>query len=132
MCRKMENDGITNASAAEESRQAVATAMRRRPVNRSPGVGAIGGNVVVASWPSKAVGIASPMRRAMLPCFLLALAAASPSRAQTELPDHPFRNLVHARSMAMGGGYRALGLGLETVVGNPAAMSLYQHYDLEL
>jgi hypothetical protein len=68
----------------------------------------------------------------MLPCFLLALAAAAPSRAQTELPDHPFRNLVHARSMAMGGGFRALGLGLESVVGNPAAMSLYQHYDLEL
>lgn len=72
------------------------------------------------------------MRRATLPCFIIALAAAAPSRAQTELPDRPFRDLVHARSMAMGGAYRALGLGLETVVGNPAAMSLYQHYNLEL
>src|SRR4051812_4761385 len=72
------------------------------------------------------------MRRATLTCFLIALAAAAPSRAQSELPDRPFRNLVHARSMAMGGAYRALGLGLETVVGNPAAMSLYQHYNLEL
>src|SRR3954467_6558787 len=72
------------------------------------------------------------MRRATLPCLILALAAAAPARAQTELPAHPFRDLVHARSMAMGGAYRALGLGLETVVGNPAAMSLYQHYNLEL
>jgi hypothetical protein len=71
------------------------------------------------------------MRRATLTCFLLALAAASPSSAQTEQPDHPFRNLVHARSMAMGGAFRAFGLGLETVTGNPAAMSLYQHYNLE-
>jgi hypothetical protein len=72
------------------------------------------------------------MRRATLTCFLLALAAAAPSRAQTELPDHPFRNLVNARSMGMGGAFRSFGLGLETVTGNPAAMSLYQHYDLEL
>lgn len=72
------------------------------------------------------------MRRATLTCLLLALAAAAPSRAQTELPGLPFRNLVHARSMGMGGAFRAFGLGLETVTGNPAAMSLYQHYDLEL
>jgi len=72
------------------------------------------------------------MRRATLTCLLFALAAAAPSRAQSELPDYPFRNLVHARSMAMGGAFRAFGLGLETVTGNPAAMSLYQHYDLEL
>lgn len=72
------------------------------------------------------------MRRATLTCFFLALAAAAPSRAQSELPDHPFRNLVHARSMGMGGAFRAFGLGLETVTGNPAAMALYQHYNLEL
>ena len=72
------------------------------------------------------------MRRASLLLPLLAFAAAAPARAQTELPSHPFRDLVHARSMAMGGAYRALGLGLETTVGNPAAMSLYQHYNLEL
>jgi|SRR6185295_14855256 len=72
------------------------------------------------------------MRRATLTCLLLAMAAAAPSRAQSELPDYPFRNLVHARSMVMGGAFRAFGLGLETVTGNPAAMSLYQHYNLEL
>jgi hypothetical protein len=42
------------------------------------------------------------------------------------------RDIQSARAYAMGGAYRALGLGLETVTGNPAAMSLYQHYDLEL
>jgi len=42
------------------------------------------------------------------------------------------RDLLSARSMAMGGAFRALGLGLESAVGNPAAMSLYQRYDVEL
>ncbi|HVE84574.1 MAG TPA: hypothetical protein VND93_17075 [Myxococcales bacterium] len=64
--------------------------------------------------------------------FAFALAAAAPSQAQSGLPDNPFRDLVHARSMGMGGAFRSLGLGVETVAGNPAAMSLYQHYSLEL
>jgi hypothetical protein len=65
---------------------------------------------------------------------LLALAAglslaAPPALAQA---PGPFRDLVHARSLGMGGAYRALGLGLETVTGNPAAMSLYRRYIIEL
>ena len=69
------------------------------------------------------------MRRSTLLLGLAALAAA-PARAQSL--EHPFRDLVHARSMALGGAYRAFGLGVETVTGNPAAMSLYRKYTMEL
>lgn len=72
------------------------------------------------------------MRRSTLLLGLAALAAAAPSLAQTRPGGLPFRDLVHARSMAMGGAYRSFGLGVETISGNPAAMSLYQKYTLEL
>jgi hypothetical protein len=63
------------------------------------------------------------MRRSTLLLGLAALAAA-PARAQSL--EHPFRDLVHARSMALGGAYRAFGLGVETVP-QPGGDVLYRN-----
>jgi hypothetical protein len=42
------------------------------------------------------------------------------------------RELTHARGFAMGGAHRALGLGGESVDGNPATVAMYPRYLLEL
>ncbi len=42
------------------------------------------------------------------------------------------RDLMQARSFAMGGAYRALGAGTEVVDGNPAAIGLQKRYLIEL
>ncbi len=39
---------------------------------------------------------------------------------------------MHARNLGMGGAFRSLGYGAEAVTGNPAAMSLYKRYAMEL
>lgn len=53
--------------------------------------------------------------------------------APAEIPgDTGLRDLMTARSYAMGGAYRALGIGGEAVLGNPAAMSLYKRYQVDL
>lgn len=50
-----------------------------------------------------------------------------------ELPgDTGLRDLMTARAFAMGGAYRALGIGGEAVTGNPAAMSLYRRYMVDV
>lgn len=62
--------------------------------------------------------------------LLLALSLSTTVFAQTDVED--LRDLHSARSLAMGGAYRALGLGTEAVQGNPAAIALYRLYRLEL
>lgn len=57
----------------------------------------------------------------------LLLPAAAPAQAGTGL-----RDVMHARNYAMGGAYRAHGLGAEAIAGNPAALPLYRRYQLEL
>lgn len=41
------------------------------------------------------------------------------------------RDLMQARNYAMGGAYRALGLGTEAIGGNPAALSVFNAYRVE-
>jgi hypothetical protein len=41
------------------------------------------------------------------------------------------RDVMSARAYGMGGAYRALGLGTEAILGNPAAMVLYPSYRVE-
>lgn len=41
-------------------------------------------------------------------------------------------DLLNARNVAMGGAYMSLGYGTEAIGGNPAALSLYQRYQVEL
>src|SRR5687768_5076740 len=46
--------------------------------------------------------------------------------------EAPFRDLMHARNYAMGGAYRAHGLGAESASGNPASLALYRRYLVEM
>lgn len=62
--------------------------------------------------------------------LLLALCVSTPVFAQAEVDD--LRDIQSARSYGMGGAYRALGLGTEAVLGNPAAMGLWKMYRMEL
>ena len=50
--------------------------------------------------------------------------------ATTERADE-LRNIASARSLGMGGAYRATGLGADALLGNPAAMALYPAYRIE-
>lgn len=45
-------------------------------------------------------------------------------------PD--LRDIVSARNVGMGGAYEAVGYGAEVINGNPAALSLYKRYQIEL
>jgi hypothetical protein len=64
--------------------------------------------------------------------FLLALVAlAVPAEAQS-LTGPGLEDAMHARNLAMGGAFRAMGYGAEAITGNPAAMSLYKRYQMEL
>ncbi len=63
--------------------------------------------------------------------FLLVL-LASTAFAQREAEVTPdLRDLQHSRNVAMGGAYESLGYGVESVGGNPAALSLYKRYQME-
>jgi hypothetical protein len=70
--------------------------------------------------------------------FLLAVCVALPALADEEpsptppLPEAGFRDVVHARTLAMGGAYQSVGLGADVVIGNPAAMALFKRYQAEL
>lgn len=68
----------------------------------------------------------APMHRPLLPLALLLLAL--PARAE----ELPLRDLTNARGYALAGAFRSLGLGAEAVGGNPAAMSLFRAYRIEL
>ncbi len=59
---------------------------------------------------------------------LLALCVSTTSLAQ---PAEDLRDVMSARAFGMGGAYRALGLGGDAMMGNPAAMVLFPSYRLE-
>jgi opacity protein-like surface antigen len=62
--------------------------------------------------------------------LLLALCLSTTVQAQSDVED--LRDIHSARSYGMGGAYRALGLGTEAVLGNPASIALYKMYRMEL
>ena len=66
-----------------------------------------------------------PLRPTVL---LLALCVSTAALAQ---PAEDLRDITSARAYGMGGAYRALGLGTEAVLGNPAALALYPAYRVE-
>lgn len=66
-----------------------------------------------------------PLRPTVL---LIALCVSTAALAQ---PAEDLRDVMSARAYGMGGAYRALGLGTEAVLGNPAAMALYPAYRVE-
>jgi opacity protein-like surface antigen len=53
------------------------------------------------------------------------------STAALAQPAEDLRDVTSARAYGMGGAYRALGLGTEAVLGNPAAMALFPSYRVE-
>lgn len=67
-----------------------------------------------------------PLRPAVL--FLALCLSSTAALAQ---PAEDLRDVMSARAYGMGGAYRALGLGTEAVLGNPAAMVLYPAYRVE-
>jgi opacity protein-like surface antigen len=62
--------------------------------------------------------------------LLLALCLSTTVHAQSDVED--LRDIHTARGYGTGGAYRALGLGTEAVLGNPAAIALYKVYRMEL
>jgi opacity protein-like surface antigen len=60
---------------------------------------------------------------------LLALCLSTTVYAQSDVED--LRDIQSARAYAMGGAYRALGLGTEAVLGNPAAIAMWRMYRME-
>lgn len=66
-----------------------------------------------------------PLRSTVL---LIALCVSTAALAQ---PSEDLRDVMSARAYGMGGAYRALGLGTESVLGNPAAMALFPSYRVE-
>ncbi|HZI12741.1 MAG TPA: hypothetical protein VE153_20330 [Myxococcus sp.] len=64
--------------------------------------------------------------RSVLPLALCLFSTAALAQRSEEL-----RDVMSARAYGMGGAYRALGLGTEAVMGNPAAMVLYPSYRVE-
>lgn len=65
--------------------------------------------------------------------FVLASLLSSVALAQVGEGTSPdLRDLMSARNMAMGGAFEALGYGAEVINGNPAALSLYRRYTIEL
>ncbi len=74
------------------------------------------------------------------PTFLLTLLLSTLALAQESAePDtsrkpraEDLRNIQSARSYGMGGAWRALGIGADAGTGNPASLSLFQTYRIEL
>ena len=62
---------------------------------------------------------------------LLALLFTSAPAFATAI-EPGLRGLMYSRDFAMGGAYRAHGLGAEAAAGNPAALSLFPRYQVEL
>lgn len=73
------------------------------------------------------------MRFALL-CALLATPALAevPKVAELPVPTGILDSGMQARNFAMGGAYRGMGYGTESVSGNPAMISMYRRYQLEL
>lgn len=64
--------------------------------------------------------------------FLFPLAAGAQSTTPAPVAVSTLRDFMHARGYGMGGAFRGTGLGADTVVGNPAAMSLFPRFQTEL
>lgn len=56
-----------------------------------------------------------------------AAAAAQPTPVSPDL-----RDVMSARNVAMGGAFESLGYGAEVILGNPAALSAFKRYQIEL
>lgn len=79
--------------------------------------------------------MASAVRLSLLVVLLSGSAAIAqdPADDASALAEEPgLRDLESARAIGMGGAYRALGIGGESVTGNPAAMSLYKRYMVDV
>ncbi|MBL8952604.1 MAG: hypothetical protein JNK82_17625 [Myxococcaceae bacterium] len=69
----------------------------------------------------------------LLVSFVMAQAQAGvPKDAALPVPNALNDAGNQARSFAMGGAYRGMGFGTESVSGNPAMMSMFRRYQLEL
>jgi hypothetical protein len=65
--------------------------------------------------------------------FALCLIVISTAAAgQTVAKPPNLQDVMAARNYGMGGAYRALGYGAEAITGNPAALSLFKRYTLEI
>jgi hypothetical protein len=60
---------------------------------------------------------------------ILCFATAALGQVLPTTPD--LRDMAYARNIGMGGAYEALGYGVESINGNPAAMSLFKRYQTE-
>lgn len=69
-----------------------------------------------------------PVKRLALLVMTL-VGEAALAQAVPVAPD--LRDMMHARNVAMGGAYEAMGYGAESVGGNPAALSLFKRYVTE-
>lgn len=63
---------------------------------------------------------------------LTAFATEIPHEASLPVPNALNDAAQQARSFAMGGAYRGIGYGTETIGGNPAMLSMYRRYQVEL
>ncbi len=63
---------------------------------------------------------------------LIMFSTAAAAQTTTEAKPPNLQDVMAARNYGMGGAYRALGYGAEAITGNPAALSLYKRYTLEL
>ncbi len=63
---------------------------------------------------------------------LLALTASAAYAADPQPVAPSLNQPLHARAIAMGGAYESMGFGADAVIGNPAAMTLYRRYVIEV
>jgi len=81
----------------------------------------------------KGGNVVSPLRPIKALSRMLAWLALAPTVALGQGGEQPGLNdLMQARNYAMGGAYRALGTGSESVDGNPAAMGMRKRYEISL
>ena len=60
------------------------------------------------------------------------LSAAALGQTTTTARPPNLEDVMAARNYAMGGAYRSLGYGAECITGNPAALTLFKRYQVEL
>lgn len=65
-----------------------------------------------------------------IPLWLVSAVALGQTVSAARPPN--LEDVMAARNYAMGGAYRSLGYGTETITGNPAALTLYKRYQVEL
>jgi len=80
----------------------------------------------------KAGNVVSPLRPIKALSRMLAWLALAPAVAVGQGEQPGLTDLMQARNYAMGGAFRALGTGSESVDGNPAAMGMRKRYEISL